>query len=368
MCIIIAKAKGAKPLPTKVFENVWDNNPDGAGILYNDGICTTLSKGIMKRENFLKKVKEANRTECSFIIHTRIATHGSVKPENTHPFVSKSLGFAHNGTMPITPDDDKTDSETFFLNTIADKNMEWCIKNKYLLNLATKNSRCAIFDMNTGDILLLNEQDWVEDKDYPGVKFSCKSYSYSYPKLDYSKGYSSYGRYGSCGYDFDDFDDYDEYGISKYQEKVNKKIKNKKSYDEFKNSTMKGIKFGKNGAYLDYNLLTDKYLPSRQTDPTTDEARDFKAALKVWDELYNDAMLYYDDDVAYEQALKVIKLFYGIAYANGYHNMQEVDSIFSKFLDEQGPSTEMEFELLNEIRYQAGLDVKKESKKDKDNK
>jgi hypothetical protein len=114
--------------------------------------------------------------------------------------------------------------------------------------------------------------------------------------------------------------------------------------------------------------LTDKYLPSRQTDPTTDEARDFKAALKVWDELYNDAMLYYDDDVAYEQALKVIKLFYGIAYANGYHNMQEVDSIFSKFLDEQGPSTEMEFELLNEIRYQAGLDVKKESKKDKDNK
>lgn len=369
MCIIIAKAKGAKPLPTKVFENVWDNNPDGAGILYNDGICTTLSKGIMKRENFLKKVKEANRTECSFIIHTRIATHGSVKPENTHPFISKSLGFAHNGTMPITPDDDKTDSETFFLNTIADKNMEWCIKNKYLLNLATKNSRCAIFDMNTGDILLLNEQDWVEDKDYPGVKFSCKSYSYSYPKLDYSKGYTSYGKYGSCGYDFDDFYDDIPYATSKSQERINKKIKNKNSYQQFANSQMKGIKFGKNGAYLDYDLLTKEYFPNRQSDPTTDDAVDFKAALKAWDELYSDAMLYYDDDTTYEQALKIIKLFYGIAYANGYYNMQEVDSIFDRFLDAVCPTTNDEWLLINEIRFQAGLEKKKDDKKDdKDNK
>ena len=130
---------------------------------------------------------------------------------------------------------------------------------------------------------------------------------------------------------------------------------------------MKGIKFGKNGAYLDYDLLTKEYFPNKQSDPTTDDAVDFKAALKTWDELYSDAMLYYDDDTTYEQALKIIKLFYGIAYANGYYNMQEVDSIFDRFLDAVCPTTNDEWLLINEIRFQAGLDKKKDDKKDDKN-
>ena len=130
MCIIITKEKGAKPIEKKIFENCWDNNPDGAGILYHDGKSSTLIKGIMKKEDFLQKVDLANKKECSFVIHTRIATHGSIKPDNTHPFVSKTLGFAHNGTMPVIPLEDKTDSESFFLWTIADKDMKWCKENK----------------------------------------------------------------------------------------------------------------------------------------------------------------------------------------------------------------------------------------------
>ena len=96
MCIIITKERGAKPLPKEIFSRCWDGNPDGAGILYNDGHVTTLCKGIMKKEDFMKKVEEVNKKENCFVIHTRIKTHGSVRPENTHPFESKTLGFAHN--------------------------------------------------------------------------------------------------------------------------------------------------------------------------------------------------------------------------------------------------------------------------------
>ena len=114
MCIIITKERGAKPLPKEIFSRCWDRNPDGAGILWNDGHTTTLTKGIMKKEDFMKKVAEVNKKENCFVIHTRIKTHGSVKPENTHPFVSKTLGFAHNGILNVEALPDTTDSETFF--------------------------------------------------------------------------------------------------------------------------------------------------------------------------------------------------------------------------------------------------------------
>ena len=37
MCIIIEKPKYAKTPSRKVLKNCWDNNPDGAGYMYNAG-------------------------------------------------------------------------------------------------------------------------------------------------------------------------------------------------------------------------------------------------------------------------------------------------------------------------------------------
>lgn len=371
MCIIVTKDKGAKALPEKVFENCWDNNPDGAGILYNDGTCTTLIKGIMKKEEFLKKVKEANKKECSFVIHTRIATHGSVKPTNTHPFVSKSLGFAHNGTLPVEVSQDMTDSETFFLNTIADKDMNWVKDNIFLLDLATRGSRCAVFDMATGEIVHLNEDDWVKDESMPGAMFSGKSYSYQ--KYDYSK--LSYGRYGSYGYpDYDDDDEWwDYYNYNKSygtQSKKEKKDYMPKQY--FKDTAMGGIKRSNAGLYLDYETVT-RYLPKLTTaNAASPEAKEFrKNNLQVWDELYKEATEYYDDDYVYTQALKIIRLFYGIAYSHGHYHIDEVDQQLEKFLNDLKVTTLEEANLVSEIKFQVGIDTSnkedhtKNSKKEK---
>lgn len=53
------------------------------------------------------------------MIHFRLATHGSIRRANCHPFKIGSLYFAHNGVLPITPDLDKTDSETAFNRYLA---------------------------------------------------------------------------------------------------------------------------------------------------------------------------------------------------------------------------------------------------------
>lgn len=345
MCIIITKEKGAKPIEKKIFENCWDNNPDGAGILYHDGKTSTLIKGIMKKEDFLQKVDLANKKECSFVIHTRIATHGSVKPDNTHPFVSKTLGFAHNGTMPVIPLEDKTDSESFFLWTIADKDMKWCKENKFLLDMATHNSRCVVFDMETGELLHLCKEDWKEDKDYPGYMFSNGSYSYQkwLPGTYYSSGkgydkYKSYGTYG--GYDSETnryYDDYwnfdDDYDDPKDPSKL-------RDWDKAALSKMKieCIKKNKNDLYIPDKDFAEMYLGSFAEQVDTDK-RKMKLKIQELEAELIDNIKYYGKYVFETNAISVIKQFLAIAYEKGYRDYASARQALKEFIKGIYPET-----------------------------
>lgn len=115
MCILIAKPKNVKMPSEETMKNCWESNPDGAGIAWSDGHKLFLRKGFMKWNDFIKEYRTLNLNNFDAIIHFRIATHGTVKPSNTHPFnVSDRIVAGHNGILPITPEGDWTDSETFF--------------------------------------------------------------------------------------------------------------------------------------------------------------------------------------------------------------------------------------------------------------
>lgn len=115
MCILIAKPKNVKMPSEETMKNCWESNPDGAGIAWSDGRKLFLRKGFMKWNDFIKEYRTLNLNNFDAIIHFRIATHGTVKPSNTHPFnVSDRIVAGHNGILPITPEGDWTDSETFF--------------------------------------------------------------------------------------------------------------------------------------------------------------------------------------------------------------------------------------------------------------
>jgi len=97
----------------------------------------------MEEETFIAYHRQNARKEDNIIYHFRIATHGKVKLENTHPFIIsedwQEIGqspatttknvLAHNGIITTLSDDhDKSDSKTL-AHLIADPDI-----NNYLFN------------------------------------------------------------------------------------------------------------------------------------------------------------------------------------------------------------------------------------------
>lgn len=115
MCVIIIKEKGVD-VPSKDFlKKAFNTNSHGAGYATDKGkFFKTLSF-----ETFYTHLKNNVKKGDACIIHFRLATHGSIKASNCHPFKGKAKGvgdvfFAHNGILDIKSRKNKTDSELCF--------------------------------------------------------------------------------------------------------------------------------------------------------------------------------------------------------------------------------------------------------------
>lgn len=96
MCVIIHKPAG-KIIPAKDLKQAWASNSDGAGIVIPSR-CPKVFKGIMKLKH-LENIIET-LTDHEIVIHLRWATHGSVSPDNTHPFpCGRDRYLMHNGIL-----------------------------------------------------------------------------------------------------------------------------------------------------------------------------------------------------------------------------------------------------------------------------
>ena len=118
MCIIIAKARKQQGPTWDSIMHATQRNPDGFALAYS------LGRGrkpriirSMKRADVLDVLKGiVNCKAASWILHARIATHGSKRLENCHCWQDADTGliFAHNGILSVHPEGDMTDSETAF--------------------------------------------------------------------------------------------------------------------------------------------------------------------------------------------------------------------------------------------------------------
>lgn len=119
MCCIIYKPKGVEMPSESILNKIQRINHDGYGFVSSMHHFKTMDYN--KFLTHLSKVR--TNEEC--LIHMRYATHGSICKCNCHPFKCGDIWFMHNGILPITPKEDRTDSETFFTKiypTIA----RWC--------------------------------------------------------------------------------------------------------------------------------------------------------------------------------------------------------------------------------------------------
>lgn len=110
MCVICYIPKGVKTPSKQVLKAMHDTNPHGMGF------CTpTMFHKGLNFDYFLQQLSKRDISEPC-ILHFRLATNGSIKRANCHPFKQGDVCFAHNGILSVRAKNDMTDSETAFIN------------------------------------------------------------------------------------------------------------------------------------------------------------------------------------------------------------------------------------------------------------
>lgn len=131
MCVIVAIPPKAY-LTKEIARRNWQINDDGGGFAYiKDG--EFVIEKYMEWTPFwsaFERARSDNR-DTAFIVHMRIATHGSVCLDNVHPFLSPdgSHVIAHNGVIKHVPDDPtRSDTRVFVEDVIPELGPKWYTK------------------------------------------------------------------------------------------------------------------------------------------------------------------------------------------------------------------------------------------------
>lgn len=167
MCIAILNPNSVT-LKKKVLKNCWDNNRDGAGLLYlANGVLTTHKE--MKNfdsfyDHYAKVRKEHSKSQI--VIHFRISTHGKVNETNCHPFiVDDKWGFVHNGIIYAAPKHNDFSDTYMFNEHILKKLPEDWMFNEAIYDLVQDyiGSSKLLFLNTDNDAYIINEEAGVWD-------------------------------------------------------------------------------------------------------------------------------------------------------------------------------------------------------------
>jgi hypothetical protein len=184
MCVIIVQPAG-KYLSKTEAADAWKTNPDGGGYAFIDPNTNTI-KGYksMQFEDFWRKFERdrSDHRNQDFLIHMRIATHGSVCIDNVHPFqVDEYTVMAHNGIiheMPSKDPDnlDRSDTRMFIDFVLPDLPKGW-LDHKYISDMVAEWigwSKIAFLTTDPNldyNIYILNQKkgDWRNDMWYSNL-------------------------------------------------------------------------------------------------------------------------------------------------------------------------------------------------------
>lgn len=134
-------------------------NPHGCG-------CATSTKFFksLSFDTFMRNLAKVSQDEAC-MIHFRLATHGSIKRANCHPFKQGDVYFAHNGIIDIDRTDDRTDSETAFDEIVYPAILRYGWNSEEVKtvasNLCQYGSKIAL--MQNGELLMFG--NFIQDAD-----------------------------------------------------------------------------------------------------------------------------------------------------------------------------------------------------------
>jgi len=192
MCIAIYHDQSC-PLSPEEFNNSWTNNPDGGGFAYFDesneiAIKKSMNKGEMY-DMYYKAIEKYGETS-PFLVHFRIATHGSVNLSNAHPFrVNANTIMIHNGMIPVIMDkkQKRSDTRVFVEEYLPRLPKNW-YDDEYLFDIVQEYIGNSKLVFMTNDpkldsyLYIVNEKmgHWSEDgTTWYSNKSYCSSKSYN---------------------------------------------------------------------------------------------------------------------------------------------------------------------------------------------
>lgn len=170
MCVIVLQPKG-KYLSKDLAWEQWNGNSHGAGFVYfTDAGVPVVYKSMVFNDFWaaFERARSDNRDK-NFLLHFRIATHGTVDEYNVHPFqLPTGEWLAHNGIFHAVPEDPaklKSDTQMFIEKVVPVLPARW-YDTDYLADMVEEWmgwSKLVILDQ-TGEYYILNERKgtWFE--------------------------------------------------------------------------------------------------------------------------------------------------------------------------------------------------------------
>jgi predicted glutamine amidotransferase len=190
MCIIVVQTKN-NFVSKKTLRNCWDNNGDGAGIMYANSGKIVVKKELTSFEKFMQYKNEADKIGGNIVMHFRISTSAGINLNNIHPFkVNSELHFCHNGILDIAvPKNSPINDTQIFNNQILRNLPKGFQHNHAIMDLIEQRigdrNKFVLLDTN-GQFYIINEiaGNWDE-----GNWYSNNSYLYSYSNVITSNYY-----------------------------------------------------------------------------------------------------------------------------------------------------------------------------------
>lgn len=163
-----------------LIADVYNNNPDGVGVMHSDGRKLSVSKFLPKNAAEVRQfIESLPNDDRDVALHFRMKTHGLIDMANCHPYqVNADTWLAHNGVLHTgnAADPDKSDTWHFindYLSTVPTDTLH----NPQFLRLVgefIKNNRFAVMSAD-GRLSVVNREQGIE---VAGVWFS-NTYAWS---------------------------------------------------------------------------------------------------------------------------------------------------------------------------------------------
>lgn len=193
MCIAIYQPIGLCITDDHLL-NCWNNNNDGAGMMYvDDESKIVIFKELEKFKKFKKAFHKAveDFPNSPFVLHFRIKTSGKVDRKNCHPMrVNRNLAFCHNGIInyvDVPTNSPISDTNIFNDEVLKGLPSDWLENDviRTMVGKIIKTSKLVFLD-SSKKVAIINEKDGTWDE---GLWFS--NYTFRVKKVKkYNNNYT----------------------------------------------------------------------------------------------------------------------------------------------------------------------------------